>query len=272
MKPESSIAAAGTVRRLTSAGVERVIGDPGGVALGMHCFSGSPGIAEAAVRGGFDFIVIDCEHSLNTDSDVAQCTRAVQASGADAWVRIARIDVGVGRLLDFGIDGIVLSRANEGRLRELLGEALYAPAGRRGACPAVRAAGYCANDWMNFAADANQRLWIVPLVEDRRGVDDVEALAACPQVRALFVGAFDLAAELGAATTDVRESPLVEAFAAIAAAAARHGKPLMASTGTNPDMAYVAWLKARGVRIFSAGADVQTVRAVAARAQALRAP
>jgi 2-keto-3-deoxy-L-rhamnonate aldolase RhmA len=237
----------------------------------MHCFSGSPGIAEAAVRGGLDFIVIDCEHSPNTDSEVAQCTRAVQASGADAWVRIARIDVGVGRLLDFGIDGIVLSRANESRLRELLGEALYAPAGGRGACPAVRAAGYSANNWMNFAADANRRLWIVPLVEDRRGVDDVEALAACPQVRALFVGAFDLAAELGAATTDLREPPFVEAFAAIAAAAARYGKPLMASIGTDPDMAYVAWLKDRGVRIFSAGADVQTVRAVAARAQALRA-
>jgi 2-keto-3-deoxy-L-rhamnonate aldolase RhmA len=202
---------------------------------------------------------------------VAQCTRAVQASGADAWVRIARIDVGVGRLLDFGIDGIVLSRANEARLRELLGEALYAPAGGRGACPAVRTAGYSVDDWTSFAVDANQRLWIVPLVEDRKGVNDVEALAACPQVRALFVGAFDLAAELGATTTDLREAPLAEAFAAIAAAAARHGKPLMASTGTDPDTAYVAWLKARGVRIFSTGADVQAVRSAAVRAQGLRA-
>jgi 2-keto-3-deoxy-L-rhamnonate aldolase RhmA len=271
MKPESSIAAAITDRRLTSAGVERVIGGPGGVALGMHCFSGSPGIAEAAVRGGLDFIVIDCEHSINTDTEVAQCTRAVQASGADAWVRIARIDVGVGRLLDFGIDGIVLSRANEARLRELLGEALYAPAGRRGACPAVRAAGYAATEWTSFAARANERLWLVPLVEDRQGVKDVEALASCPQVRALFIGAFDLAAELGAATTDLREPPLAEVFDAIAAAAARHGKPLMASAGIDADAAYVAWLKARGARIFSTGADVQTVRSVAAQAQALRA-
>jgi 2-keto-3-deoxy-L-rhamnonate aldolase RhmA len=270
MKPEPSVAAAVTAHRHTSAGVERLISGPGGVALGMHCFSGSPGIAEAAVRGGLDFVVIDCEHSLNTDTEVAQCTRAVQASGADAWVRIARIDVGVGRLLDFGVDGIVLSRANEARLHELLGEALYAPAGGRGACPAVRAAGYSANDWTSFAADANQRLWIVPLVEDRRGVEDVDVLAACPQVRALFVGVFDLAAELGATTTDLREPPLADAFAAIAAAAARYGKPVMASTGTDPDTAYVAWLKARGVRIFSTGADVQAVRSAAEQAQALR--
>lgn len=271
MKSESSIAAGSTARRLTSSGMERVIGGPGGVALGMHCFSGSPAIAEAAARGGLDFIVIDCEHSLNTDSDVAQCTRAVQASGADAWVRIARVDVGVGRLLDFGIDGIVLSRANQARLRELLGEALYAPAGRRGACPAVRAAGYSATEWTTFASHANERLWLVPLVEDRQGLEDVEALAACPQVRALFIGAFDLAAELGAATTDLREPPLAEAVDAIAAAAARHGKPLMASASSDADAAYVTWLKARGVRIFSTGADVQTVRSVAARAQALRA-
>jgi 4-hydroxy-2-oxoheptanedioate aldolase len=110
---------------------------PAAVALGIHCFSGSPGIAEAAVQGGLDFIVIDCEHSLNGVSEVAGCARAVQAAGADAWLRIARIDVEVGRLLDFGIDGLVLSRANGLRLRQLLAEALYGPAGARAVCRCV---------------------------------------------------------------------------------------------------------------------------------------
>lgn len=255
--------------RFTSAALHT---GPIGVALGIHCFSGSPGIAEAAVHGGLEFIVIDCEHSLNGLAEVAHCARAVQAAGADAWVRIARIDVDVGRLLDFDIDGLVLSRASEARLRELLAVALYAPAGERGACPAIRAAGFSVADWTAFAAETNDRLWLVPLVEDRAGVESAEALAACPQVRALFVGAFDLAADLGAGGTDLRQAPLAEAFDTIAAAASRHGKPLMVSTGTDPDPAYVAWLKARGVRIFSTGADVQTVRAGAARAQALRAP
>ena len=245
-----------------------------GVALGIHWFSGSPGIAEAAVAGGLDFIVIDCEHSLNSESDIVHCARAVQAAGADAWVRIALIDAGVGRLLDFGSDGLVLSRASASRLQALLAEALYADAGNgggRGACPAVRAAGYSAGDWGQFAARANEQLWLVPLVEDRAGVADAQALAACPQVRALFVGAFDLAADLGVAHTDLRKGPLAQAFGAIASAAARHGKPLMVSTGTDPDIGYVAWLKSQGVRIFSTGADVQTVRAAAVRAQALRA-
>lgn len=255
--------------RFTSAALQA---GPAGVALGIHCFSGSPGIAEAAVHGGLEFIVIDCEHSLNGVAQVDQCARAVQAAGADAWVRIARIDADVGRLLDFGVDGLVLSRASTARLGELLAVALYAPAGGRGACPAVRAAGYALADWLPFAAEANDRLWLVPLVEDRAGVESAEALAACPQVRALFVGAFDLAADLGASGTDLRQPPLAEAFTAIAAAASRHGKPLMVSAGTEPDPGYVAWLKARGVRIFSTGADVQTVRAGAARAQSLRTP
>src|SRR5690606_16263457 len=149
--------------------------DPPGVALGIHCFSGSPGIAEAAVHGGLEFIVIDCEHSLNGLAEVAHCARAVQAAGADAWVRIARIDVDVGRLLDFGVDGLVLSRASEARLSELLGVALYAPDGDRGACPAVRAAGYSVADWPAFAAESNARLWVVALVEDRAGVDSAQA-------------------------------------------------------------------------------------------------
>lgn len=276
--PRGSLSRSGNFSPFTAAalapGNGHNTGTSGGVALGIHCFSGSPGIAEAAVAGGLDFIVIDCEHSLNGEADIVHCARAVQAAGADAWVRIARIDAGVGRLLDFGIDGLVLSRANASRLEALLGEALYggSDGGRgRGACPAVRAAGYAAAEWGAFAAQANERLWLVPLVEDREGLADAGALAACPQVRALFVGAFDLAADLGARGTDLREAPLAEAFGAVAAAAARHGKPLMVSTGTDPDMAYVVWLKARGVRIFSTGADVQTVRGAAVRAQALRA-
>lgn len=245
---------------------------PAAVALGSHSFSGSPTLIEAAVAGGLDFVVIDCEHSLNEAAEIAHGVRAAQAAGGDAWVRIVRIDAGVGRLLDFGIDGLVLSRANGTRLSELLGQALYAPAGERGACPAVRAAGYAAGDWPRHAQAANAGLWLVPLVEDRAGLDDVDALAACPQVRALFVGAFDLAANLGQADADLRRRPLADAFGRIAEAARRHGKPLMVSCGVDPDPALVEWLKAAGVRLFSTGADVQTVRAAAVRAQHLRDP
>lgn len=242
----------------------------GGVALGSHCFSGSPAIVEAAVAGGLDFVVVDTEHSPNELAAVTACTRAVQAAGADAWVRIARIDADVGRLLDFGIDGIVLSRATAPRLRALLDEALYAPQGRRGACPAVRACGFAVSDWPAHAEEANAQQWIVPLVEDRQGVADAAGLAACPQVRALFVGAFDLAADLGESSTDLRSGRLGEAFAQVATAAAAHGKPLMVSIGLGADPALAAWLHGQGVRLFSTGADVQAVRAAAAQAQSLR--
>lgn len=244
---------------------------PDGVALGMHSFSASPAIIEAAVAGGLDFVVVDAEHSPNGVHELVQGVRAAQGAGADGWVRLVRIDEDVGRLLDAGTDGLVLSRATLPRLRALLAQALYAPAGRRGACPAVRAAGYAAGEWTRYAADANDALWLVPLVEDRAGVADAQALAACPQVRALFIGAFDLAADLGAQGTDLRLPALAASFAAVAHAAAAAGKPLMVSTGGDPDPSYVRWLAGHGVRLFSTGADVQTARAAAQRAQWLRA-
>jgi 2-keto-3-deoxy-L-rhamnonate aldolase RhmA len=243
----------------------------GGVALGSHCFSGSPTIVEAAAAGGLDFVVVDTEHALNDLTVVAACTRAAQAAGADAWVRLARIDADVGRLLDFGVDGLVLSRASASRLQQLISEALYAPEGRRGACPAVRAGGYAVVDWAAHAAHTNAQLWIVPLVEDRQGVADAAELAACPHVRALFVGAFDLAADLGEPNTDLRVGRLGDAFAMVVEAAASQAKPLMVSVGIGADPTIAAWLRGRGVRLFSTGADVQAVRAAAVHAQSLRA-
>ena len=144
------------------------------------------------------------------------------------------------------------------------------PAGRRGACPAVRSTGYGTTDWAAHASRVNESLCLVPLVESLAGLNDAPLMAACPQVRALFIGAFDLAAEVGSASTDLRSPLLRPSFESLARVAAEHNKPLMASVGTDPDPVYVDWLKYRGVRLFSTGADVQTVRAAAARAQCLR--
>jgi 4-hydroxy-2-oxoheptanedioate aldolase len=251
--------------------VARRLATPEGVALGIHSFSAAPAIIEAAVSGGLDFVVVDAEHSPSGVHELVQGVRAAQGAGAEGWVRLVRIDEDVGRLLDAGADGIVLSGATAPRLKTLLEHALYAPQGRRGACPAVRSADYAPGEWQPHARQANAQLALWPLVENMAGVADAATLAACPQVQALFVGAFDLAADAGSDSTDLR-APLMQAlFERVARAAAQYGKPLMVSSGTDADPDYLVWLRSHGVRIFSTGADVQTVRAAAARAQRLRA-
>ncbi|CAN5328455.1 aldolase/citrate lyase family protein [soil metagenome] len=240
------------------------------IALGMHCFSGSAAIVEAMAAGGLDFVIIDCEHSPNGTTEIQQCLRAAQSFDADALVRISVIDASIGMLLDLGIDGIVLSRASASRLQALLSESLYLPEGGRGACPSVRAAGYSTNDWSEFASVSNRDLLLIALVEDLQGVADIGQIAACPQVRALFVGAFDLAASLGVAATDLRHPELAAAFERVCDTARQHAKAVMVALGDDADPTYIDWLKARSVSVFSNGADVQIIRSAARRAQALR--
>ena len=56
--------------------------------------------------------------------------------------------------------------------------ARYAPDGERGACPVVRATGYWPGDWNAYAQKANREVFLLPLIEDRQGIDEIEMIAA----------------------------------------------------------------------------------------------
>ncbi len=236
----------------------------GECALGLHCFSGSAATVEASGAGGFDFVILDQEHSPNDVTVAADLVRAADSVGLDLLVRVATLDRRLGALLDLGPAGLVVSQATAARMAAANALARFAPEGGRGACPAVRAAGYDAGDWAAFAAQANRELLLIALVEDRAGLADIDALAADPYVDALFVGAFDLAVSLGLPPGELRAPGLLEPFRTVLAAAARHGKPVMASAGIEGSD-YGRWLQEQGVRILSCGADQQIIQRTARR-------
>jgi 4-hydroxy-2-oxoheptanedioate aldolase len=73
--------------------------------------------------------------------------------------------------------------------------ARFAPEGRRGANPYVRAASYSAD--ARFFAEANERAACLALVEGKEGVEAIDAILAVPGLDAVFVGPVDLSAALG---------------------------------------------------------------------------
>ena len=256
---------AGAVRQVGQARASRLRATlaAGGVALGMHCFSGAPSAIEAFGFGGLDFAILDREHSANGTESVAAAVRAADGVGLDLLLRAPVLDAGLGALLDLGLAGLVVPGATLPRMREANRLARFAPAGGRGACPAVRAGGYAVSDWSAFAAASNREMLLVALVEDRAGLADVEVIAAEPGVDALFVGAFDLAVSLGLPPGELRSPGLKPCLDRVLAAARRHGKAVMASAGHSGGD-YAAWLQGEGVRILSGGADLQIVQRAAA--------
>ena len=87
---------------------------------------------------------------------------------------------------------------------------------------------------MPALAAANARTVLVALIETRSGVEQVEAIAATPGVDVLWLGHFDLSADLGMPGAFDHPTYLA-AVAEVRAAARQHGKALGRMVGTVED-------------------------------------
>jgi 4-hydroxy-2-oxoheptanedioate aldolase len=152
-------------------------------------------LAELACRA-LDFAWIDLEHGALSAHDAQVLTLAVQATGADAYVRLpsSRAE-GLTAILDAGVDGIVAPRVESAAEAAALTRRLdYPPAGSRGFGPR-RAGGY--GRIPGYASSSAARVRCLLQIESDAGVAAAPEMAATPGVDALVLGCADLALELG---------------------------------------------------------------------------
>lgn len=180
-------------------------------------------VIDMVAASGFQFAVVDLEHSQLSEAQARALVRHARAIGIPALVRIPTLDRGViNRLLEAGAAGIQLSTvrtaAEVERLRAFM---RYAPDGSRSISLAHPQADYGATPLGDYlcAESENPPLAVVQ-VETAETDDPLEAiLAARPDV--VFVGTTDLAVDLG-----LDDSRLKARVAEIAAAAATASVPL----------------------------------------------
>jgi 2-keto-3-deoxy-L-rhamnonate aldolase RhmA len=209
---------------------------------GMILFSGSPMLVEMMAAAGVDFVVIDMEHSALDLDTAAHVIRA-----ADAAL--------IKKILNLGAAGIALPHADRKNCAELLAAMRYAPAGERGACPMVRAAGYVRGDWNAYAERSNREIMAIPLLEDQASIADFDALAAMPGLDVYFVGPTDLSISLGVPGASFDEPAMSAALDKVVASARKHGKIVMTTIGNRLDIDYGRRVAARGVQMLVYGTD-----------------
>lgn len=194
----------------------------GETALGAWCMVPSALTAEALGRAGFDWVLIDLQHGGMDYETAVGMIRAVDLGGAAPIVRAPWNDPGIiGRLLDAGALGVIIPMIQTAEdARRAVEACLYPPAGRRSFGP-VRVG---LRDGPGYFQTANDRVLVIPMIETREALEDVEAIAATPGVDALFVGPFDLSIALGLPPGDNDGKPAFDrALAAVGAAAKRAG-------------------------------------------------
>jgi 2-keto-3-deoxy-L-rhamnonate aldolase RhmA len=162
----------------------------------------------------------------------------------------------IGAALDVGAAGILVPQVSSVQAaRDLVAAARFAPHGRRGVNPWVRAADYAGgSDWFERA---NASVGIAAMVEGTEGLDAVHDILDVGGLDAVFLGPVDMAQSLGLGLQP--EHPqVIDAISAVVRAAAAKGK----ATGVFAPTATAArrWLE-RGVRFVAVSEDSAVIRA-----------
>jgi 4-hydroxy-2-oxoheptanedioate aldolase len=208
--------------------------------------------AEIISDSGFDWILLDTEHSPNEIPDLVTQLQAVQRGTATPIIRPAWNDAVLAkRCLDIGAQTLLFPYVqNADEAKRAVTSTRYPPQGIRGVSVAARASRY--GRVPGYLGKANEEICVLVQVETREALRELEAIAKVPGVDGVFIGPSDLAASLGhlgnPAHADV-QAAIHDAVKRLKAL----GKPAGILTGADEEIRrYIDW----GYQFVAVGADV----------------
>lgn len=169
----------------------------GEVTLGSWITLGHPAIAEIMAGAGFDWLVIDIEHSVITLPEAEAIIRIAEGAGVAPLVRLTANDPATAkRVMDAGAHGVVVPMVNSAEDAKLaLDSVYYPPRGRRGVGLA-RAQGYGAR-FAEYMAALAEHAVVVAQIEHVDAVRALPEILSVPGLDATIIGPYDLSASMG---------------------------------------------------------------------------
>lgn len=236
---------------------------------GLWCSIPSPVTNELCAGAGFDWLLVDMEHSPAGLQDVYSALQAASAYPVSPVVRPPVNDpTWIKRLLDIGVRNLLVPFVQSAdEARAAVAAATYPPGGMRGLTLTSRANAFGRD--AGYIGDGVRQIAVVAQIETRAALDRLEEIAAVEGLAAVFLGPSDLSADFG--HLGQPQAPEVQdAIADAAARLARIGKPWGILAGSVEG----AHAHARqGASFVAAGSDLGLLRAAADGLSArLRAP
>lgn len=229
------------------------------IPLGMQCFTGHRALIEVMGLTGFDFVMIDTEHSPADPRAMEDAVMAAESVGLVPLVRVPHCDdeTAIRRALEAGAQGLFVPMAKSAAdVQRVLDAALFPPMGTRGICPSTRAAKYSFRSFVEYAEWNNRNLVVIPLIEHPDAVDNIDEICALDQVRILAFGAGDLAYAMGEGTNMTKSPKIREAYQKVKAAAERHNVAIMGGPVLDPTAEGCTKALEDDVKVFCLGLDV----------------
>jgi 2-dehydro-3-deoxyglucarate aldolase/4-hydroxy-2-oxoheptanedioate aldolase len=222
---------------------------------------GMPRILDSA---GLDFVVYDMEHSGFDLAAIADLLAANAHCRVTPFVRIPQDHYHfIARVLDAGAMGIMVPNVKTPeQARAIVQYAKYPLAGIRGLGLGTAHNDYVMPNPAQYLEEANQRTTIICQMEHPEGIANAEAIASIPGVDVLWVGHFDLSANMGMVGEFARPE-FQNALDAVVRAARATGKVSAIQPGTAEQFRE---FKAKGFDVLSYGADFNMYRAALSHA------
>jgi len=165
--------------------------------IGLWSSLSSNYTVEVIAGAGYDWVLLDCEHSPN---DLESLLAQLQACAPYASTPIVRVPwndaVNVKRVLDIGAQSLLVPYVcTPAEAKAAVAATRYPPAGVRGVAGTTRATRF--GRVRDYAKRAHEELCVLVQAETRKSLDNLEAICAVDGVDGVFIGPNDLAAGMG---------------------------------------------------------------------------
>lgn len=214
----------------------------GEAVIGTFVSIGHPDVAEWLSRLGFDWLLLDNEHSPTGFETLQVMMQGMNGSNCVPLVRPQWNDaVIIKRVLDIGAYGVLIPWVNtKEQAEKAVSACKYPPQGLRGFGP--RRAGMFDPDYFTTA---NDEILVTVQIETEEALKNLDDIMAVPGIDACYIGPWDLSVSLGFGVPPKWDEPrYVAAFDRVLEVAARHGKP----AGMFANMENIEWALEKGFK------------------------
>jgi 4-hydroxy-2-oxoheptanedioate aldolase len=180
--------------------------------IGLWSSLSSSYTVEVIAGAGFDWILLDMEHSPNDLESLLAQLQAAAPYASHPVVRVPWNDmVTIKRVLDAGAQSLLIPYVqNAAEAKAAVASTRYPPAGVRGVAGTTRATRF--GRIKDYAKRAHEELCVLVQLETKPALAEIEKVAAVDGVDGIFIGPADLHASMGytGETANAAVMPLIE--------------------------------------------------------------
>ena len=165
--------------------------------IGSWITIASTEIIEILSTAGFEWLVIDLEHTSITLSEAKVLIQTIQANGMSALIRVSsNNETEIKKVLDIGADGIIVPMVKSKKeIEKAISYTQYPPSGVRGVgLNRVHKYGTTFKEYREYS---KSNIVVIAQIEHIKAVENLEAILSCEGLDGTIIGPYDLSASMG---------------------------------------------------------------------------